>query len=211
MSEVKPLHPVTTQPPRPLRDTLETVSSGEAVSPWLPRPTSDQAASGKPAPSVSLEALESRAREQGRAAGLAETAELRRRLADAVARFEMVTAEMVSVSSAQIADAVVAAIGAWTEREDRARLFAPAVQAWAASGRAGRAAAHVHPGEVAALQAAVGEELELDVVPDAAVKPGNLVIRSEALELATEWDKRLADLRERIVAVLEHEQAEETP
>jgi flagellar biosynthesis/type III secretory pathway protein FliH len=206
---MKPFRPLTIEqitPPRPLRESLATMPSREATSPWTPRKAETPPDSGLSAMTlVSPEQLEAQARERGRAEGLAETAALRKRLSATLSQLEMACAEMHALASTQIADAVVAVIATWTGHASRAELFEPVIRGWLSTTATGATPrVHVHPGDVDAAKAAIADAA-LTVVPDPSIKPGDMSIRGETLELVQRWDERLADLREQVAVWLDHE------
>ncbi|HLL24122.1 MAG TPA: hypothetical protein VK427_18445 [Kofleriaceae bacterium] len=194
---MKPLLAYRPQASRPLGESLPVMPSDDVVSPWTPRPQTPPAQAPTLTPAMVEEA-----RAQGRAAGYAETAALRERLAGAVAQLEVLCAERVALASAEIADAVVAVVETWSGHEDRAKLFRPVIQNWLAGADRVPATVHVHPGDVACMKAAIGDAA-LTVVADPSVKPTCLVIRGGAVELAMSWQARLAELREQIAVTLD--------
>lgn len=205
MKDVKPLMLRDLAPPRPLRDSLATVPSGEVTSPWTPRRTEAVPAPVEPVVHQPLEVIQAQARERGRAEGLAETAAARAALATLITRVEAANARIQALAGTQIAEAVVAVIAAWTGSAPRAELFAPVIRAWLGTGSAGaRPRVCVHPGDVEAVRAALGETAA-EVSVDPTMSPGDIALRTETLELVNRWDERLADLREQVAMWIEHE------
>jgi len=185
--------------PRPLGAALPSVESGEpAPSPWSPKaePTA------QPTPVfVDHEAARAEAVARGREEGLRETAELRARLTKLTAAIDLARSAVAALSADLIADAATAVVAAWTETADRRELFAPIVRGWLARAT-GDATAHVHPSEVEAMRAVVGDA-RIQVVADNGIARGNVQIRSAELELAHEWEPRLRELREAIATAVE--------
>lgn len=210
MSTIRPLFaapaPVAA---RPLADVLDARSGGGAPAPWLLRdPNASPSPTASPAPvAIDTAQIERDARERGRAEGLAETAALRERLATLVLDLESERSRAVRIASAQIADAAVTAVSAWLGSEDRTARLAPTIQRWL-----GRCAgeqnvtARVHPSDVEAMKAAIGDA-KIEVVGDPAFRAGDVVIRGGLFELVHRWDERLRELHELIVAAVEAEAA----
>jgi hypothetical protein len=92
-------------------------------------------------------------------------------------------------------------IEAWLETANRSELFAPIVRGWVARSSGQPATARVHPGDVAALTATIGDA-PLTIAPDSALAPGALEIRSPNLELIHDWRARLPELRTAIASAL---------
>lgn len=188
--------------PRPLGAALPAVDSGEpAPSPWSPK--------AEPAPQpvpvfVDHEAARAEAVARGREDGLRETAELRARLTKLTAALDLARSAVAALSADLIADAATAAVSAWTDGADRRELFAPIVRGWLARAT-GDATAHVHPSEVEAMQAVVGDA-PIRVVADTGIARGNVQVRSAELELSHQWEARLRELREAIATAIEEMQ-----
>jgi len=201
MSDVKPLLACEVAPPRPLDSSLVRVPSHDTTSPWTPRPVE-----ALPAPRrvrVPSGPLEAGGLEPGGAEGPAGTAALRTRLGTAISKLEAATADMRTLAGTQIADAVVAVVGAWTQHADRAALLAPIVRSWLDAANM-PARAHVHPVDADAVREMFAGAV-ITVVADPEQKPGDIAIRGEALELVQRWDDRLIELREQVVMWLDNE------
>lgn len=184
---------------RPLGAALPAMAMPVAHSPWSPQPTAAQA--GDASAMLELGALREQAQAEGRATGMRETAALRETLASLVAELTAARDALATSAADLIADAATAVVGAWADATDRAQLFAPVVRAWLARHQ-GEATAQVHPDEIAAMRAAVGDA-PIAVTGDASLARGDVRIRGAALELAHGWDARLAELREAIATALE--------
>lgn len=199
--DIRPFLPVAPSPTRTLGAALPAIETPEVTSPWLPRPV---AAAPPPAPATSpvdLAALHDEARERGRAEGLAETAELRARLAALLDELAAARAAIAAPAGELIAELAACVVETWTESADRGALFAPVVRGWLAQAPAQPATVRVHPTEAAALAAALGDA-PLAIVPDAQLAPGALEIRSATLELAHDWRRRTGELRAALAAAL---------
>src|SRR5262245_42631853 len=155
MSKVSPfLSSIPLAKPRPLGAALPAVDSGEpAPSPWSPK------AEPMPQPTpvfVDHEAARAEAMARGREDGLRETAELRARLLKLTAALDLARSAVAALSADLISDAATAVVSAWAEGADRRELFAPIVRGWLARAT-GEATAHVHPTEVDAMRAVIGD------------------------------------------------------
>jgi flagellar biosynthesis/type III secretory pathway protein FliH len=206
VSTIRPLFaPQPAVAARPLADVLDARPGGGAPAPWLPREPGPSPSPDPVPVALDTAQLERDARERGRAEGLAETAALRERLATLVVALESERSRNLGLASAQIADAAVTTVSAWLGSEDRAARLAPAIQRWL-----GRCAgeqhvtARVHPDDVDAMKAAIGDA-NIEVVGDPAFRAGDLVIRGGLFELVHRWDERLRELHELIVAALDAE------
>jgi flagellar biosynthesis/type III secretory pathway protein FliH len=186
---------------RPLGRALPSVDGGEpAPSPWSPKADPAQATPVF----VDHEAARAEAMARGREDGLRETAELRARLTKLTAAIDLARSAVAALSADLIADAATTVVSAWTESADRRDLFAPIVRGWLARAT-GDATAHVHPSEVEAMRAVVGDA-PIQVVADNGIARGNVQIRSAELELAHQWEPRLRELREAIATAVEENQ-----
>ena len=198
MSEASGVRPfltsIATAAPRALGAALHAVSSPAPTSPWTPR-------GPEPAPTLDTASIEEAAREHGRQQGLAETAELRTRLAHAIAAFEAARAALIEPAADRIAAAAATIVGAWTQTASPREIYLPIVRAWTAK-HAGPATAQVAPAHVAALKDILADTT-IAVEPDASLAPGDLRLSSTTLELAFDWSARLDELRDAITAALE--------
>lgn len=201
MSDVRPFLATiaTVDEPRPLGSALQRIATQPATSPWSPAGATAQGAS--PAPAIDTAAIEATARERGREQGLAETAELRARLALAVDALGKAQVAAREATAARIAEAVAAVIGAWTQAAAPVLLYAPIVRSWLDRCTT-PATAHVHPSHVAAVEELVGEA-PLAIAGDAALRPGDIRLAAGTLELAFSWDRELEVLRQLVAAALE--------
>jgi len=201
MSDVRPFLATiaTVDGPRPLGSALHRIATQPATSPWSPAGASAQAPAAVPA--IDTAALEAAARERGREQGLAETAELRARLALAVDALGKAQVAAREATAARIAEAAAAVIGAWTQAAAPVELYAPIVQSWLDRCTT-PATAHVHPSHVAAVKELVGEA-PLAIAGDAALLPGDIRLGAGTLELAFSWDRELQVLRQLVAAALE--------
>lgn len=199
MSDVRPFLSTipATREPRSLGSALTAVPTAPATSPWSPRGTE----TAPVAPAIDTKAIEDAARDKGREQGLAETAELRARLGAAIAAFTSARDALKAPATDKIAAAAAAVVSAWTQTAPPAELYAPIVRAWLARST-GPATAHVTPAHVDELKQLAGDA-PLEIVADPAMPAGDLRLSSSTLELGHQWDLRLADLREAIVAALE--------
>jgi flagellar biosynthesis/type III secretory pathway protein FliH len=187
--------------PRPLGDVLPGIAIPPAISPWSPRAVAEPAQAPVGPSAAELSQIYEQARETGRAEGLAETAALRELLSGLVDALSAARAELAAPAAEVIAELTSCVIETWTERAERAELFAPIVRGWVARAPDQPATARVHPEDVAALTAAIGPA-RLAIVGDPAVAPGAIEIRSPGLELSHDWRSRLPDLRMAIESAL---------
>ncbi|NVB77778.1 MAG: hypothetical protein HOV81_05230 [Kofleriaceae bacterium] len=200
MSDVRPFLSTipSTSAPRSLGSALTAVPTAPATSPWSPRGAEPAPVA---APAIDTKAIEDAARDKGREEGLAEVAELRARLASAIAAFTSARDALKEPAIDKIAAAAAAVVSAWTETATPAELYAPIVRAWLAKS-AGPATAHVTPAHVDELKELAGDA-PLTIVADPSMRAGDLRLSSSTLELCHQWDHKLADLREAIAAALE--------
>jgi len=199
MSKVEPfLSRVAAVQARPLGSALPAVEGEPAPSPWSPRV--DPVATPM---MFDHEAARAEAVARGREDGLRETAELRARLTKLSAALDLARSAIAALSADLISDAATAVVGAWTETADRSELFAPIVRGWLARAT-GEATAHVHPSEVEAMRAVVGDA-PIRVVGDDGIARGNVQIRSAETELSHQWEPRLRELREAIATAVEEQ------
>jgi flagellar biosynthesis/type III secretory pathway protein FliH len=158
-----------------------------------------------------------RARQQGRAEGLAETRELREQLAAlcraAVAQRQVLVEELAT----SVVDAALVVIEAWLEASDpdRQARLAPVVIRWVRDVGAELAAvAQVSPGDVAALRAAVAElpiDLPIEVRADPELAPGDIRLRGERALIEVRWRDRLGELRDELIAMMSAPAAPRSP
>ncbi len=196
--------------PQPFASAVKTIVTPATPSPWLPGAQGASPASVTAQPeavsAAEIEAIQAAAREAGRqqgiAEGLLETAALRARLTGLCAAMAASSGHAIDATSELVADAATAVMAAWVEKVDRKELFAPLVRSWLAASQA-PAAAHVHPMDVGAMTAAIGDA-PMTVVGDVGVAAGDVVIRGATLELAHAWEPRLRELRDGIAAALDN-------
>lgn len=181
---------------QPLGRTLRDVGAPPATSPWSPRETPPSAP-----PPIDTQAIEEAARERGRQQGLAETAELRARLASAIDAFTRARDALREPAADQIAAAAAAIFAAWSERAAPRELYAPIVRAWVDK-HAGPATVRVVPDHVADVQALLGDPA-VTVTGDATLRPGDIELSASTLELSFDWQRELDSLRDAIAAALE--------
>jgi flagellar biosynthesis/type III secretory pathway protein FliH len=202
--DVRPFLAHTASPTRPLTAALRSIDRPPPTSPWLPRVVTElTAAAAVPiGPSeAELEAIYSDARERGRADGLAETADLREQLTGLVEELAAVRAAVAAPAAELISELACCVVEAWTESAERGALFAPVVRSWALRAPDQPATARVHPEDIAALTAVIGDAA-LTVVGDPALAPGTIQIRNPTLELCHDWRARLGELRTAIAGAL---------
>lgn len=204
--------------PRPFASALPARASGVVNTPWTPRVEVDSAGAqlsiedGDAARAeherVALETARREATEAGRAAGAAETADLRAKLARVIADLETTREDRVAHHAEAIADAATVVIEAWMARTHRTQLFTPIVRAWL--DRAGEAAAtaFVHPTDIAAMTAAIGDAA-IAVEGDATMSAGDVRVRNSSFDSTHAWRERLRELRDAIATALEHDDAPE--
>ena len=195
-------------PTQSLHSTLPAVALRNAPSLWSPRlvpapePESQDEPEPEPvsyAPAIDRDAIRAEACELARAEGVRELASLRATLAAALVSLDTARRAIAAPSGDLIAEAASAVVAAWTSGDHRER-FAPIIQRWIARDR-GPAVVRIHPDDVAAMRAAIGNAA-LAVEPDAAIKPGDAQISSASLEVSPRWEAWLRDLRETIAAEL---------
>ena len=198
-SDIRPFLLFAAQPTRALAAVLPTLVTPEATSPWSPRVANEAPVVAGPS-AEELAQLVEQAREAGRAAGFAETAALRAGLADVIEQLTSARAAIAAPSAELIAEVCGCVIEAWLDSADRAELLAPIVRGWLAASDQ-PATARVHPDDVAALTALIGDA-PLAIVADPTLAPGALAILGSALEASHDWRARLPLLRTAIAAAL---------
>ena len=204
--EIRPFLPVVTSPTRPLVAALHNVVTLPVTSPWTPRTVEEPGAVHAQLPASPTEAelaiVYEEARADGRADGLTETAALRHQLAALLAELVTARAAVVAPTAELITDVASCVIETWIEHTPRGELFAPLVRSWVARSPDQPATVRVHPDDLAAITAVVGDA-PLAIAADPALAPGALAITSPTLELCHDWRARLPDLRTAIASALE--------
>jgi flagellar biosynthesis/type III secretory pathway protein FliH len=199
----QPLFAALSAGTRPFSAAIQTQPTPMLVSSWLPMGTPGNTDDGAATQRAQeLAAARATAIAEGRAQGLAETAALRETLQKLVA--ELATARAVETTKVAetIADCAIAAIEGFVATAPKQQLFAPVVAAWITRAGAAPAIAKVNPNGVAALVAAIGDA-PITVEADAALAPGDIKIRGEALDTTHAWTERLRELRDVIATALE--------
>jgi flagellar biosynthesis/type III secretory pathway protein FliH len=189
----------TAQPTRPLGAALPVLVTPEVTSPWTPRVIDAPPAVAAP-PAVDLASAADEARARGRAEGLEDTAALRAQLVEVIDQLVSARAAIAPPTAEVIAEVCGCVIEGWLAVTDRQALLAPIVAGWLAASDQ-PAAVRVHPDDVAAITALIGEA-PLAIVADPALAPGALAIRGAALEVSHDWRARLPELRTAIAAAL---------
>jgi len=196
--DIKPFLSTVPSPTRPLGAALPALATEPATSPWLPR-AEPQA---PPAPSADdIAAIQRKARDAGRAEGLAETAALRGRLAILIDQLAAARLAIVPPAADAIAEVATCVVETWIGTTHRSAMFAPIVRGFLAQSADQPAMVRVHPDDTAAITEAIGEA-PLAIASDPQLPRGALEIRSATLELIHDWKGRLAELRAAIIAAL---------
>ena len=199
--DVKPfLSVVATTAPRGFASAIPSIAVEPAPSPWTPRATAPAAPAT--APAIDVDAVRAEARASGRAEGLRETESLRGKLSALLVELDTARKAFAAPSAELAADIATCVIETWIGGADRRTLFEPAIKAWLERTTEAGATVRVHPDDVAAATAAIGEA-PLTVVADHAAKPGELHIRGTAAELHHSLTARLGELRVAIAAAIE--------
>jgi len=195
----RPFLAFVSSPTRPLGAALPALASAPVTSPWTPaaQPAAQPAAPGPD----EIAMIRRDARDAGRTEGLAETAALRARLTALVDQLNAARAALVPPAAASIAEIATCVIETWLGATDRTAMFAPLIRGYLAQAGDQPATVRVHPGDAAAIAAAIGDA-PLAVTADAALAPGALEIRGATLELIHDWNARIAELRTAIAAAL---------
>jgi flagellar biosynthesis/type III secretory pathway protein FliH len=201
--EIRPFLASAPSPIRPLGAALPALATPPATSPWTPRATADAPAAG-PSP-AELAAIHDEAHlrglAEGRAAGLAETAALRARLAALLDELDAARVAIVPPAAAQIAEIATCVVEAWIGNLHPGVAFRPIVQRWLAHTADQPTTARVHPDDAAALAEVVGGA-PIAITADRAVAPGAVALTSGSRELIHDWRARLGELRTAIVTAL---------
>ncbi len=192
MSRLSPFLSTVESPISPLGAALATIDVPAAVSPWTPQPPQPPREIEPPA-QVDVAQLEADARDRGLAQGLGETAALRARLTELIVELEARRDEVIGPTAELIADAATCVITGWIASVDPRELFIPLVRGWLARA-SGTTSVRVHPGDVAAITAAIGDAA-ITVIADDTLVAGEARFRSGALELLHSWDDRLREIR----------------
>lgn len=197
--DIRPFLPISPTPTRPLGAALPALATPPATSPWSPRQEEVVAPAG-PSPEAIAE-IERQARDAGRAAGLAETAALRGRLAGLIDQLAAARAAIAPPAAEVIAEIATCVVETWVGSTHRSAMFAPIVRGYLAKATGQPATVRVHPDDAAAIAEAVGDA-PLAITSDPELAPGALAIRSATLEIEHDWTARLDELRTAIVAAL---------
>ncbi|MEO8842703.1 MAG: hypothetical protein ABI591_13480 [Kofleriaceae bacterium] len=200
IDDPQPLFAVLTAGTRPLSTAIQTQPAPALVSSWLPMGTQPGHDDGK----RERELADARAAAvaEGRARGFAETAALRETLHQLVTELATSRSATTTKTAEAIADCAIAAIEGFVATAPKQELFAPLIAAWIVRAGAAPAIAKVHPNGVGALRAALGDA-PITIEADAAMTPGDLKIRGEALDTTHAWAERLRELRDVIATALE--------
>jgi flagellar biosynthesis/type III secretory pathway protein FliH len=188
---------------RPFAQALTTQGTPGPVTSWLPQHQShvvDEAALA--VRTEELAELRAKAIEDGRTEGLRETAILRDTLKQLAVALATARDGRMDHAAEAIADCALAAIEGWIGATPAQDLFAPAIRGWMTRSNGAAATAKVHPSQVAALQAAIGDA-PITVEADPTIAPNDLKIRGEALDQTHVWGERLRELRDAIATALE--------
>jgi flagellar biosynthesis/type III secretory pathway protein FliH len=199
--DLQPLFAVLTAGSRPFSTAIQTQPTPMLVSSWLP---THSAPDDGTATKREQELADARATAivEGRAQGLAETAALRETLQKLVTELAATRAVDTTKAAETIAECAIAAIEGFVAAAPKQELFAPVVAAWIVRAGTAPATAKVHPNSVVALKAAIGDA-PIAIEADAAMAPGDIKIRGEALDTTHAWAERLRDLRDVIATALE--------
>lgn len=202
--ELQPLFEVLSAATRPLAAAFASPPAPAPVTSWLPQ----HSAFAHDAASVAhraeeLAALRAKAIEDGRAEGLRETAILRDTLKQLALQLAAARDAKLEKSAEAIADCTVAAIEGWLGSVPGEQLFGPAIRGWLARSNGAAATAKVHPSQLHALKAAIGDA-PITVESDPAMGHHDLKIRGEALDQTHAWPERLRELRDAIATALEN-------
>jgi hypothetical protein len=181
---------------RPLGATLRTISTAPATSPWSPKSAHESAV----APGLDTAAIETDARERGRAEGLAETAELRARLTAAIDAFTAARENLRAPAADSIATAACAVVAGWARTANARELYEPLVRTWLDK-QAGAAVAEIHPSDADAARELFGDSVT--VTANATLARGDIRISAATLELAFSWERSLGELSVLIAAACE--------
>lgn len=184
---------------------LPHIDTEPAISPWTPRRDDGLAArdaelAAQAARADELAELRSRARDDGLAAGLAETALLREQLARVVAAVEQARREAVELAAPRVAELAAAVVEGWLAATDARALIEPIVNAWLREANHA-AVASCHPATAPALREAIGDAA-VTVEEDSSLAPNDVIIRGADRGLDHRWAARLGELRSAIVGEL---------
>ncbi|HEX3765010.1 MAG TPA: hypothetical protein VHW23_40220 [Kofleriaceae bacterium] len=205
VADVRPFLATAPTPTRPLGAALPALATPPPTSPWTPRPTVEApavAAGPSPAEVAAIfDEARSRGLAEGRAAGVAETAALRTRLAALLDLLEAARVAIVPPAAGVIAEIATCAVEAWIGNIYPGLTFRPIVQHWLAHAADQPTTARVHPDDAAALAEAVGNA-PIAITADRSMAPGAVALTTGTRELIHDWRARLDDLRTAIVAAL---------
>jgi flagellar biosynthesis/type III secretory pathway protein FliH len=204
----RPLFAVLADNARPLATALTAQPTPAIASPWLPQSGAKAAADAADLAvrANELAAMRAAAIAEGRAEGLRETEALRATLTQLAGEVAAARERRLANITEAIAECAIAAIEGWIVTAPKQELFAPIVRAWLDRAGSVDAIARVHPGGVAALEAAIAET-PIKVEADPSLAPGDLKIRGESLDTTHLWSERLRELRDAIATALEQEPA----
>jgi flagellar biosynthesis/type III secretory pathway protein FliH len=198
--DVRPFLATIGTPTRPLGAALPRIETPQVSSPWTPAAVAAEPVVALPSAAEIAELLDD-ARERGREEGLAETAALRARLGALVVELATARASIIAPAAELVAEVASCVIEAWTEHASHEDTFGALIRAWVEQSSGQPATARVHPDDLAALTAAVGDA-PITLVADPALAPGAIEIRGAAIELDHDWRARLPDLRTAIAGAL---------
>lgn len=202
--DVQPLFAVLAAGTRPLAAAFAATPAPAPVTSWLPQANELKEPDDTTVRLRAEELAELRAKaiEDGRAEGLRETAVLRDTLKQLALALAAARDTKIDQAAEAIADCTIASIEGWLDSVPAEQVFAPAIRGWLARSNGAAATAKVHPSQVAAMTAAIGDA-PITVEADASVAPNDLKIRGEALDQTHAWPERLRELRDTIATALE--------
>lgn len=202
--DLQPLFAVLAAGTRSLASAIQTQPTPALVSSWLPMGTPPTQLDDGSAIKRAQELADARAAAvvEGRAQGLAETTALRETLQKLVAELSTTRAIATTKTAEAIAECAIAAIEGFVATAPKQELFAQVIEAWIVRAGTALATAKVHPNDVDALRAAIGDA-PITIESDATMAPGDIKIRGEALDTSHAWAERLRELRDVIATALE--------
>jgi flagellar biosynthesis/type III secretory pathway protein FliH len=193
--DIQPFLTSLTTATRTFAQALPVLATPVAGSPWGPQ-------TSETTPAIDVEAIRTKAIDEGRAIGKRELDAQRAKLAAMIAALDNDRDGESARIAELVASAAAAVVEAWLEGTDRPTQFAPIVRGWLnKTGDGDGAIARVNPADVAAMRAAVGDAM-IAVEPDPSVQPGDVRVRGPMLDLTHSWSNRLDELKDAIATAM---------
>jgi len=193
--DIQPFLTSLATPTRTFAQALPVLATPVAGSPWGPQTSATT-------PAIDVEAIRTKAIQEGREIGQRELDAQRARLAAVITALGKDREGECARIAELVASAAAAVVETWLEGTDRTTQFEPIVRGWLnKTDDGGGAIARVNPADVAAMRAAVGDAM-IAVEADPSIEPGDVRVRGPMLDLTHSWSDRLDELKNAIATAM---------